>query len=178
MGGDERLHPDLHAGVGADRRRHELAAGRRDDPARQPDRAHPDAAQCARRGALRHSVSGIRARFLWSARRQRAGGAARAGGLRLVRNPDLDRRTGHLHRCCRFCGRRRRGPTGNVGLLLLLLGAQHVRGLARHRDDQGSRRRGCAVHADRRRAAAVVDDVDGRRIRAGPQRAEQISDHG
>ena len=45
----------------------------------------------------------------------------------------------------------------HLDLLLRLLGAQHVRDLARHRDHQVSGRHRRAVHAGRRAAAAVVD---------------------
>jgi hypothetical protein len=57
---------------------------------------------------------------------------ARAGGLRLVRHPDVDWRTGHLlHAENLVAGRR--GIAGRcVDLLLRLLGAQHRRDLARH----------------------------------------------
>ena len=41
-------------------------------------------------------VSGSGARFVRRARRQCSGGAARAGGMRMVRDPDLDRRAGDL----------------------------------------------------------------------------------
>ena len=44
-------------------------------------------------------VSGLRARFVRRARRQYSGGAARAGGLRMVRHPDLDRRAGASTPC-------------------------------------------------------------------------------
>ena len=46
---DGALHPDLHAGVGADGAGDELVAGAVHDPARQHDRAGPDPAQLASR---------------------------------------------------------------------------------------------------------------------------------
>ena len=96
LGRDERLHSHLHAGVRPDRRRHELVAGHRHHPAGQSDRADSHAAQRACGHEVRHSVSGARARVVRRARRERPRRAARAGGLRMVRHPDLDRRPGHL----------------------------------------------------------------------------------
>ncbi len=65
----------------------------------------------------------------------------------------------------------------DVDLLLRILGVEHCRDLARHRNHQGSGGHRRAVHAGDRPAAAVVDYAEGRRIRAGVERAQQVSQH-
>ena len=62
------------------------------------------AAQRARRHEIRHSVSGLRAGVVRRARREPARGSARAGGLRMVRHSDLDRRPGDPLHAARSCG--------------------------------------------------------------------------
>ena len=52
------------------------------------------------RHEVRHSLSGVLPGIVRNPRRQRAGAAAGAGGVRLVRHPDVDRRRG---RSTRFC---------------------------------------------------------------------------
>ena len=56
---DVGLHPDLHAGLVADRRGDELVAGRPDDLPRQLHRAGADGAQRPRRHEVRHPVPGL-----------------------------------------------------------------------------------------------------------------------
>ena len=90
------LHPDLHARLVADRRRDELVAGGADDLPRQRHRAGADGAQRPRGHEVRHPVSGLLPGDVRHPRRQRAGAAAGARGLRLVRHPDVDRRLGDL----------------------------------------------------------------------------------
>ena len=90
------LHPDLHAGLVADRRRHELVAGGADHLPGQLHRAGADGPQRPRRHAVRHSVSGLLPGGVRHARRECAGAAAGPGRVRLVRHPDLDRRQGDL----------------------------------------------------------------------------------
>ena len=80
---------------------HELVAGAHHDPARQHDRAGPDPAQLAPGHEVRHPVPGLRARRLRHDRLQPARPDARAGGLRLVRHPGLDRRRGAATRSSR-----------------------------------------------------------------------------
>jgi len=70
VGGDEYLHPYLHAGVRPHRRWYELVASHRHYPARKPYRAHPDAAQRPRGHALRHPLSGAGARVVRRPRRE------------------------------------------------------------------------------------------------------------
>ncbi len=55
VGGDERVHPDLYAGLRSHRGRHELVASYRHHTARQSDRSGADAAERARRRQIRHS---------------------------------------------------------------------------------------------------------------------------
>src|SRR5260370_15055851 len=90
LGGDERMHSDLHAGFGPDRGRDELVAGDRYDPAWQCNRANPDAAERTRGHEVWNPVSGFRSRFVRSARREPARSAARASGVRGVWSPDSD----------------------------------------------------------------------------------------
>ena len=115
----------------------------------------------------------VRASFR-RARRQHSGGAARAGGLRLVRHSDLDRRAGdlldaqdHVAGDGAHAGRR-------LDLLLRVLAAQHVGGLAGHRDHPLSGRRRRAIPARRRTAAAVVDHRQGGRPGPGAQRPSKF----
>ena len=90
---------DVHAGIVADRRRHELEAGGRDDPARQPDRADSHAAECACRSEIRHPIPGVCARQLRDARCEhsrrfcarlwRADGSAFSRGSAAWRSPQM-----------------------------------------------------------------------------------------
>ena len=178
VGGDVGLHSHLHAGLGLDRRRHELVAGDCHHSARQSDRADPHATQRACRREIRHSVSGVGARVVRSARRQCSGGAARAGGLRVVRHPDLDRRAGHLLHAAHPVAGGGRHRRRHLDLLLRLLGAEHRGDLARHRHHQVPGRHRRAVHAGDRAAAAVVDHAQGRRLWTGAERAQQVPVHG
>ena len=98
-----RLHPHVHARRGADRRGHVLAAGHAHDLPRQRHRAPADGAERARGHEVRHPVPGVRAGVVRRPRLQRAGAVAGAGGVRLVRHPDV-------------AGRRRAVPTGARGL--------------------------------------------------------------
>ena len=76
---------------------HELVAGAHHDPARQHDRARPDPAQLAPGHEVRHPLPRLRPRRLRHPRLEPARAHARAGGLRLVRHPGLDRRRGAAH---------------------------------------------------------------------------------
>ncbi len=69
---DGGVHPDLHARVVADRRRHELVAGGPHDLPRQPDRARADGPQRPRRHAVRHPVPRLLPRVVRHPRRERA----------------------------------------------------------------------------------------------------------
>ena len=177
VGGDVGLHSHLHAVERPDRRRHELVAGHRHHPARQPDRADSHAAQRACGRQVRHSLSGLRARLLRCARRQYSRRAPRTGGLRMVRHTDLDRRSGHLLHAQDSLAGRGRFSGRRMGLLLRLLGAEHRRHLARHRDHQISGRHRRALHAGHWTTALVVDHRQGRRPRTRTQRSQQVSQH-
>ncbi len=140
------LHPDLHARVGIDRFRVDLAGGGRRGHPRQLRRARTDRTEFARRHALRHSLPRARARVVWRARRQHSGPAARARGVRLVRHPDVDRRVGDLqarrgdlarHRDATADPAELRGAQhGRVSLLHDLLGDERLDRAARHGLDQ------------------------------------------
>src|SRR6185437_11974332 len=86
------MEDDVHAGVEPDRRRHELEAGHRDDPAGQPDRAGPNGSERARRGEVRHSLPCICSRIVRRQGREYSRDPARAGCLRMVRHSVVDRR--------------------------------------------------------------------------------------
>ena len=143
----------------------------------ESDRAGANAAECARGNAIRDTVSGVCARFLWSARRECAGGAARFGGLRVVWDSGVDRRTGNLFDAADCLAGRGEFCRGALGVLLLFLGYQYVRDLAGHRDDQVSGGHWRAVHVDRGVAAAGVDHAEGGGIGAGAAFGEQVSHH-
>ena len=170
-----RLHPDLHAGVVADRRRHELVAGRPHDFSRQPHRARPDGPQRPCRDALRHPLPGLLPRGVRHARRQRAGPAPRARGLRLVRHPDLDRRRGHLQDLAVFdcrAGIPRRRRTGSASpcrqflCFLFFWGINMLVIYQRHRlHPLAAEHQGAA--ADRARLAAAVAGPIARRAGSG-----------
>ena len=76
----------------------------------------PDSAELASGHEVRHPVSGVRARRLRHARLERAGADARAGRVRLVRHPGVDRRRGAAdvlqdrHPGMADAARRRRSP--------------------------------------------------------------------
>ena len=86
---------------------------------------------------VRHSVSGLRARVVRRARRECSGRAARAGRLRLVRHPDLDRRPGDLRDAddplagCGTLRRRRSGsassPSGLLNMFVIWRGIDTIR---------------------------------------------------
>ena len=96
VGLDVGLHPDLHAGLVADRRRDELVAGGPHDLPGQHDRAGPDGPERPRRDQVRHPVPDLLPGVVRHPRGQRPRALARPGRLRLVRHPDLDRRLGDL----------------------------------------------------------------------------------
>src|SRR6266571_593952 len=91
----EREHPHLHARQRHDCWRDELEAGPLYCLSRQRAGINSHAAQCARRRALRHPLSGFCPRILWRSRRQCSRDPARPGRLRLVRHSNLDRRRSH-----------------------------------------------------------------------------------
>ncbi len=62
----------------------------------QPDRPRADDPQRPRGHPVRHPLSGLLPGRVRHDRGERPGPAARAGGLRLVRHPDVDRRQRHL----------------------------------------------------------------------------------
>ncbi len=132
LGGDERMHSDLHAGFGPDRGRDELVAGDRYDPAWQCNRANPDAAERTRGHEVWNPVSGFRSRFVRSARREPARSAARASGMRVVRYSDVDRRTGDPLAADNRLARGRSVAGVGVDLLLRVLVSEHGSDLARH----------------------------------------------
>ena len=94
---DDRRGARLDARRRADRAGHVGAAGDAHRPHRQRHRPRPDAADRPCRRALRHSLRGAGPRLVRNDRRAAAGADARAGRLRLVRHPDLDRRRGAAH---------------------------------------------------------------------------------
>ena len=103
----ERGDHHLHARVGPAAAGHDVVAGDAHHPARQHHRPRADDPERARRHQIRRVVPGALPRQLRRARRQRAGDAARARRLRLVRHPDLDRRAGARHAA--------RAPRGRAG---------------------------------------------------------------
>ena len=118
---------------------------------------------------------GVRARFVRSARRERARRAASPGRVRMVRHSDLDRRPGDLRDVEYFVAR----AIGlGLGLFWIFLAAEHRGDLARDRNHQVFGRHRRAVHAARRAAAVVVGHEPGRRARAGSEHAEQIQNDG
>ncbi len=85
-----------------------------DDPARQLDRPRPDPPQLAPRHEVRHPLPGLRARLLRHDRLEPSGAHAGDRGVRMVRDPGLDRRRGAQHALHgarpRMEGAPRRGP--------------------------------------------------------------------
>src|SRR5262245_53244730 len=130
MGGDERLHPYLYVGVGPDRGWHELVAGSGNHPAGQPDCAGTGLAECARGDEIWHSVSGVRASFIWIARGKSSGHYARTCGLRMVRDSNLDWGTGHSFHAANSMARGGK-PDHGLGLLRGILAVEYVCDLAR-----------------------------------------------
>ena len=116
------LRADLHAGGRPGRAGHELVAGGPDDLPRQSHRAGADDPERARGYEVRYSLPGSGAGELRHPRRQHSGPAARSGGLRVVRHPDLDRRFGDPP----TAGRGDRGGAGRAGSAAA--GDQHRRG--------------------------------------------------
>ena len=113
---DGALHPDVHARGRPDRGGDELVAGPAHDRPRQPDRARADPAQRAPGHEVRNPVSGPRARVVRDDRRERAGPAARARRVRVVRDPGVHRRRGgaDLSRSS-VCPCTRRSPSSSSG---------------------------------------------------------------
>src|SRR5882672_7233910 len=140
MGGHERLHSHVHAGVWPDCRRHELDSGGAHHSSGESDCTDSHAAECARGHALRHPVSRIRARIVWRARSKCSCNFARARSLWLVRHPGMDWRAGHLLDVANRMARRSKSFRQQLDLLLSLLGHQHDGDLARDRNDQIPRR--------------------------------------
>ena len=172
------LHVDggdgLHACVQPHRRRNGLQAGARDGPSGQSHRPCPNAAERARGRQVRHSLPGLCARFVWRARRKHSRHAARAGGLRVVRHPDLDRRPGHLRNAQRAVARVGVNAFRSVGLLPRLLAAQHGRGMARRGVDPFPAELFRALSACHVAGAARLHDPQGRRLRPHAQRAQPV----
>ena len=123
-------------------------------PARQPDRARPDDAQRPRRHAATASRSrSSPAPSFGVTRRQRARAPARPRGLRLVRDPDLDRRRRPSTRCSKIgvAGRRREGVPGGVWIAFLAFWAWNMYIVVEgHRVHQVPRGLGRAVPASPR----------------------------
>src|SRR6266568_1077225 len=130
----EREHPHLHARQRHDCRRNELEASPLHRVPRQRAGADPHASKRPRRRALRHPFPGICSRILWRSRRECPRDPARARRLRLVRDPNLDRRGGHQ---CHD-----RGPGAGLGslslrpgrLLCFFLASERAGDCARYRD--------------------------------------------
>ena len=171
------LHSYLHARLLAHRpaeRRHELVAGHPDDLSRQPDRARADGPQRSRRHALRHPVPGVLPGGVRHARGERPGRPARAGGVRVVRHPDVDRRRRDLQNLRRVLPRdgRQRAAAGAGdharagGVFLVLLGNQRVDHLPRDRfHPPAALHQGSATHRPRI-VAARLGVPGGGRLRA------------
>ena len=81
---------DVPVGERSDCRGDELEAGVGNGAAGQPDCAGADAAECARGGEIRDTVSGVYTGSVWGAGREFAGAATGDGGVRMVRDTDLD----------------------------------------------------------------------------------------
>ena len=119
-------------------------------------RARADGAQRARRHQVRHLVPGALPGELRRARRQRPGDAPRDRRVRLVRDPDLDRRRWRSTRCSA-----RRGPAGPrcraappiAFAVLADPGRDHPQG---HRGDQAAGELVGAAAARRRCAPAAL----------------------
>ena len=182
LGQHGALHPDLHAGVGADGVGHELVAGALHHPARQHDRAGADPAELASRHEVRHPVSGVRARRVRHARLERAGADARARRVRLVRHSGVDWRGSAAHvlqdRRARLgdAARRRdrRAHDDRVGVVPAVLGPEHLHHLSRHGPAARGGELGGAVRARHDRRAAVVGRVERQRPRAAARAAGQV----
>ena len=102
---DGGLHPDLHAGLGADRERDVVVAGAPDDRGRQPDRARPHAPQRSRRHEVRRTVPGPSPGAVRGPAAPTSPRSSGPRGLRLVRHPDLDRRPRAVRARARICAR-------------------------------------------------------------------------
>ena len=103
------------------------------------------------------------------------GRSARAGGMRLVRHPDLDRRPGDPSMLQILWPAASASPAVGLDLLRRFLAAQHVRDLEGHRDHPVSGRNRRAVHA-RRRAPAACGGSPARPAGFGPvlQHSQQV----
>ena len=137
----------------------------------------PDAAQRARRSGVRNSLSRFRALGVRSAGRERARHAARAGGLRLVRDSNMDRRRSDL-RDDRGAGARRwkNASWGVPAASWCFLAAESGRDRARNQDDPLSAGHHRAVSAVDRRGAVALGARESGRIRADAGHAFEISD--
>ena len=158
-------------------------AGAVHDPARQHDRADPDPAQLASRDEVRHPVPGLRARRLRHVRIQPARADARARGLRLVRDPGLDRRRGAAHvlhepRARVADAARRRLPGAHdhgVAVVPAVLGPQHPDHLQGHEPAAHGRELGGAVRAGDDRRAAGLGGARSPRPRAAARATRQAA---
>ena len=171
----EREHSHLPARQRHDRGRHELEAGDLHGVSGKRAGADSHAAERPRRRGVRHSVSGFCALGVRRAGRERAGDAAGAGGLRLVRHSDVDRRRSDLRddRGARARHGRMR-QLGRAGVLPVFLAAQRAGDRARHQDDPLSAGRHRAVSAVDRAGAAAVGAREGGRFRADAGDAFEI----
>ena len=131
-------------------------AGDGHHPPRQLHRAGADGAERACRHEVRRVVPGAVPRELRRARRERAGNAAGAGRLRLVRDSDLDRRPRARHPAGRGLARLARAGRGRrVGRVRGVLAGAGRHHHSRPRRHQEARELVGAAAAGRRRAAAV-----------------------
>ena len=139
----------------------------------------PDAAERARGHEVWHSVSGPRARVVRSARRECSRRAARAGGLRMVRHSNLDRRPGHLLHAAdpvAAGGFQHVGRSGSASSRSWLLNMLVIwRGIETIKFLEGI---GAPFMLAVGLLLAVVDHAQSRRPRAGAERAEQVSNYG
>ena len=127
VGGDH----DVSTGLVADCQGNGLEAGGGDGAAGEPDCAGSDAAECARGGQVRDSVSGVHSRGVWGAGREFAGAAEGGGGVRLVRDSVVDRGHGDsLHAGGDLAGGGSDGG-GALGVLHGILAAEYGGGVAR-----------------------------------------------
>ena len=92
-----RGHHDVHPRIGINAAGHDVVPGTRHHPARKHRSPASDDSQRARRNEVRNFFSCSVPGEFWSERSKRGSDAARDRCLRMVRDSDLDRRTGTRH---------------------------------------------------------------------------------
>src|SRR5258708_35237340 len=120
---DEVLQSALPAGVRIDSWRHALVAGGVDHSSGKFNCADSDAAERSCRHALWNSVPGAGARVIRSAWSERSGDFAGTGGLWVVWDSGVDRRTGDFFDAENFGGGGRTCSGQGLAVLFSFLGA-------------------------------------------------------